>query len=181
MVNVDFLNPKTTKIMSNIIKANSQLVPIKREVAIAKTQEPQLRTIFVDETTQDELSRQPTERSEIQFVAPEYIQNKPIWVKFLYWSFYAVREFLCLIGLVLIEFIKWVFRYTPKIIKYIFRLSKKVYRLLKPSAIKAEMEKVLKAPIRQIVLEEQAQKEGKKDEKVTFLNPKILDYKPNSY
>jgi hypothetical protein len=161
MVNVDFLNPKTTKIMSNIIKANSQLAPLKKEVAITKIQQTELRTIFVDETTQDEpFSRQPTERSEIQFVAPEYIQNKPIWVKFLYWSFYAVREFLCLIGLVLIEFIKWVFRYTPKIIKYIFRLSKKVYRLLKPSAIKAEMEGVLKAQIRQIVLEEQAKKDN---------------------
>lgn len=171
--------------MSNIIKANSQLVPLKREVAITKTQEPQLRTIFVDETTQDEcFISQPTERterSEIQFVAPEYIQNKPFWVKFLYWSFYAVREFVCLIGLVLIEAIKVVFKYSPKIIKYIFRLSKKVYLLLKPSAVKAEIEGVLKAQIRQIVLEEQAQKESKKDEKVTFLNPQILDYKPNSY
>lgn len=168
--------------MSNIIKANSQLAPLKKEVSIAKTQEPQLRTIFVDETTQDEcFTRQPTERSEIKFVAPEYIQNKPFWVKFLYWSFYAVREFVCLIALVLFEFSKAVFKYTPMIIKYSFRLSKKVYLLLKPTAIKAEIEGVLKAQIRQIVLEEQSKKEGKKDEKVSFLNPQILDYKPNSY
>lgn len=168
--------------MSNIVKANSQLVPLKREVAITKTQEPQLRTIFVDETTQDEcFTRQPCERSEIQFIAPEYIQNKPFWVKFLYWSFYALREFVCLIGLVLIEVIKVVFKYSPKIIKYIFRLSKKVYLLLKPTAVKAEIEGVLKSQIRQIVIEEQAKKEDKKDEKVTFLNPQMLDYKPNSY